>query len=81
MECKGSEEDFPSQLSCILSGCSQEQIQEVLRTVNEAAFGSAQPPQEKEGQVREFYYQEIHSLYATLSKWKKFVFKYIKVFL
>lgn len=76
----GSEPDFALRLAEQMPTVTKEEAEILIDMLNEAAFGPPKPDEEKDVFVRLVYHRVANEVYGRLSRRKKFVFKWIKVF-
>ncbi|MCH5183786.1 MAG: hypothetical protein J1E00_06390 [Oscillospiraceae bacterium] len=79
-ECSGSEPDFALQLAGCVPAVSREEAEALIDILNEAAFGPPKQDKEKDAFVRSVYNRAADEVYGKLSRRKKLIFKWIKVF-
>ena len=79
-ECSGSEPEFAARLAEQIPTVSQEEAETLVEMLNEAAFGPPIPDESKDAFVRSVYRRVADEVYGKLSRWKKLLFKWIRVF-
>lgn len=77
---EGGEIDFRQQFVAALPEFKPEELEDMLDTVNRAAFGGARVPYSQTKAVRNFYFRAVKKLYVQLPIYKQFLFRFMKFF-
>jgi len=76
----GQEADFGAQLSAVLPELQKLDIPRILLLVNRDAYGQEPLPEEDRRSMWEFYETAMQLTAARLPWWKKWIFRYGKLY-
>lgn len=79
-ESVGAEEDLALRLAEGVPQISREEAERLVTAATESAFGPSEFNQKEDAFARSLYHRVAESVYAHLSRRKKFAFKWFKVF-